>query len=908
MKSNKSLGLGARSLAWASIAASAAASSAASAWPTPAPAAGGGWNSAGNHRFRIDAAAGTAPGATVRADVPWRRRDTYYGVADTFVVSGAADATAPLVARCFRNDSSLTASSAEFTFAADAGAGPYFLYFLPFSTCEYAGGACQYSADVSYARRAHCADAPWWPAGAAPAAAAAVTYEAVTDFDAFTDMEAPMSPDEFAAFLAGASRVAPPPLGALLVAEGPLNSARLWGANYGAAAPAPAAGAAAAAAPPPQPFCDYCAPCGAWYLKTGGVPSKTSGWDHGDQDRCCSTDATDCVWFPSEAACQAFDPDSCRACAAGEDDLGCPSWSSGGGGGGGGSVPLPAKYLGVAPDALARLSATLAPNSNFSFQALVVTPANATVAVLSVAPQPPAVPGVRFECFSTQGVDYWGRDFSPPVAVSGLLPLWLGAFVDRAAPAGAYNVTFLVELAGADGGNASLPLTLELTVTADAPLPDGSDSLPRVHWLNSRLGNDDTSVPRPFTPISSNASTLPAAFAMHGKIVEVGASGLPAAVTTFGASASPPIDALGGTSVLAPQGVSCAVSLNGGANLSFSSWATTAFAGNGSAYEWAAESRDTTGAVTLAVAGSVDATGYVSLAVSLAPGAALAPSDTLAFFLTVPAAPANAIYGMGLGRHGGRLATLFPSPSAPFIDWRWDGVNGNNGVWVGSTTGGALLKLKGDDPLWQASVPYDSNAAPPAPPNWSNAGAGGLRLSREGVAEGFSGAFAVGAGANATRTFRASLLVSPVHNLNLTHHYSLRYAQLEGPANYTFLAEHGASVVNMHQGNVVNPFINYPYMTNDVMRETASAIQSLGMRFGVYNTMRELSNRCAETFAMRAMGDAYVPGGVAGPGADWLKEHVATDFLAAWSTPVLNSGNGFVLDAAMRVVALSRCR
>ena len=34
--------------------------------------------------------------------------------------------------------------------------------------------------------------------------------------------------------------------------------------------------------------------------------------------------------------------------------------------------------------------------------------------------------------------------------------------------------------------------------------------------------------------------------------------------------------------------------------------------------------------------------------------------------------------------------------------WRWDGINGNNGVWIGSTKAGMRLYLKGDDPLWQA--------------------------------------------------------------------------------------------------------------------------------------------------------------------------------------------------------------
>ena len=128
--------------------------------------------------------------------------------------------------------------------------------------------------------------------------------------------------------------------------------------------------------------------------------------------------------------------------------------------------------------------------------------------------------------------------------------------------------------------------------------------------------------------------------------------------------------------------------------------------------------------------------------------------------------------------------------------------------------------------------------------------------------------------------------------------------------NFSFLAAQGTTVVNVHQGNTVNPWINYPYLTNGAMGAAAGAAQALGMRFSIYNTMRELSNRCAETYVMRALGEAWVEGG-GEQGADWLKEHVGGDFLYAWSTPIppdssSNSSQMPVLDAAMRVVALSR--
>ena len=753
-------------------------------------------------------------GGLVTATVPWRRRDAYVWTADTFIVAGTANATLPLVHACYRNDSSLTSTDATFAFTADAGAGPYYLYYLPFSTCEYAGGGCEYNADVSYAQRAHCADAPWWPTGAQTVTPDAITYEAVSDFDAFTDMERLASRDEVAAFLAAAAPS--PPLHALIIAESAALSARVWGSG-GSAARATAAAVGGAVAPTPTPttpFCVFAAAAGGTYLKTGGDPNITSGWDHGVADKCCSGDPANCVWFGSAAQCEAYSVHACRACRPGDNDVGCPSWTSGGE-----TLPLPAKYLATPPAALASLAATLAPNQNFSFQALVLAPPDSLITVDNVTLVGSAPPGLTLACFSTQGVDFWGRAFAPTVVVDGLLPLWLGVAVNRAARAGVYNMTAMVSLTGAAGSNA-LPLALALTV-AGPPLADGADAPPRVHWLNSRLGADDDSVPRPFEPLRANASALPAAFSMHGKEIVIGASGLPAAVTTFGVSASPPVDALGATCVLDTAGVTAAVALNGGPNLTFSSWATLAFAGNGSAYAWTAASpSDAGGAVTLTVAGSVDFTGYISLVVTVSPASGTPANATLDFALVVPAALPNVLYGMGLGVRGGYFEKLFPSADAPTREWAWDGVNGNNGAWLGSTTGGVYFKAKGDDPLWQASVPYDDKSSPPPPPAWYNGGKGGMRVSRDGSVSGFSGAFAVGAGGPVS--FKASLLVTPVKMLNLTKHFSLRYAQLDGPANYSFLASQGASVINVHQGNVVNPYINYPFLTNDLMNATSA--------------------------------------------------------------------------------------
>lgn len=66
----------------------------------------------------------------------------------------------------------------------------------------------------------------------------------------------------------------------------------------------------------------------AYYIKTGGDPTKLQGWDGGTLDKCCSSDAANCLWFKTLADCQARLPMPCRACQATERDVACPAWTN----------------------------------------------------------------------------------------------------------------------------------------------------------------------------------------------------------------------------------------------------------------------------------------------------------------------------------------------------------------------------------------------------------------------------------------------------------------------------------------------------------------------------------------------------------------------------------------------------
>ena len=159
--------------------------------------------------------------------------------------------------------------------------------------------------------------------------------------------------------------------------------------------------------------------------------------------------------------------------------------------------------------------------------------------------------------------------------------------------------------------------------------------------------------------------------------------------------------------------------------------------------------------------------------------------------------------------------------------------NGDNAVWVGSTSAGLRLYVKGDDPLWQAGVPFDSRASPQPPLSWYNNGTGGLTVNSTGVVIAFSGGHTLEPGH--AISFAWSLLVTPVRPFNLSAHFQDRWAQLGAPGgDYTQYKEAGVTVVNMHQGNPVNPWINYPYVPSLCMTIAAVRTNSLSFHFHVH--------------------------------------------------------------------------
>jgi Family of unknown function (DUF6067) len=228
--------------------------------------------------------------------------------------------------------------------------------------------------------------------------------------------------------------------------------------------------------------------------------------------------------------------------------------------------------------------------------------------------------------------------------------------------------------------------------------------------------------------------------------------------------------------------------------------------------------------------------------------------------------------------------------------WHWDWNKGyaNNMVWVGDVDAGLQCKLKGLTDSW------DLFHLAAIPDSWSNGGLGGCNITDQSpetvLLSAYSGPRLVAAGQKLQ--FNFGLLITPVKPLDPAH-WSQRY-------DHEFVSpEHakanGATIINIHQGNDLNPNINYPFLSAGKMRAYVKDAHSLGLKVKIYYTVRELSNRVAEMWALRSLGNEIFSDGPGG-GDSWLQEHLVSHYKPAWHTP-LSDGS---VDAAIATQGLSR--
>ena len=103
------------------------------------------------------------------------------------------------------------------------------------------------------------------------------------------------------------------------------------------------------------------------------------------------------------------------------------------------------------------------------------------------------------------------------------------------------------------------------------------------------------------------------------------------------------------------------------------------------------------------------------------------------------------------------------------------------------------------------------------------------------------------------------LLLTPFHTLDTKAQFTTRYFHAYKPVAEA--AATGANTLNIHHANDINPYINYPFLRPAQMKAYIDEAHARGLKVKIYYTVRELSNRAPELFALRSLGDEILSEG-----------------------------------------------
>jgi hypothetical protein len=487
-----------------------------------------------------------------------------------------------------------------------------------------------------------------------------------------------------------------------------------------------------------------------------------------------------------------------------------------------------------------------------------------------------SVPSFGFHSFNTRGVNWDGKDFKKFCAVpkGRVQPLWCGIEVPRDIAPGEYRGEITIAPKGLPQTRVKLVLHVQ-----DEVLEDAGDSelwrLSRLRWLDSRIAFDDDIIP-PYTPLVVNGNAV----SCLGRTMTIGRDGFPNRLSSF---FSPGVTSIGreGRELLAAP-IVLKIEEKGGTVIELQGKGPRFIKQTPGAVAWEAESRSDP--FVLSVSGLMEFDGFVEFKVGLEAKSALEVKDIR---LEVPLLKEAARYMMGLGFKGGLRPGRF--------DWKWDQKKNQDALWVGDANAGLQVSWRDENYSRPLNTNFYLSKPLNLPPSWWNEGKGGCWIGEEGpgvvLLTAFSGPRQIRAGERLH--FHFNLLLTPFKPLDPASHFATRFYHAFKPVAEVALT--GANTINVHHANEINPYINYPFLRPSGMKKYIDEAHACGMKVKIYNTIRELSNRCAELFALRSLGDEiFSPG--PGSGFSWLQEHLVSDYIAAWFVPglqdaaIINSG------------------
>ena len=465
-------------------------------------------------------------------------------------------------------------------------------------------------------------------------------------------------------------------------------------------------------------------------------------------------------------------------------------------------------------------------------------------------------------CFNTGGIDETGRTFTKKVSVEAgtVQPLWIGVLVPKDQPAGLVEGTVVVS-----AGGTYQPVRVKLQVDDAIAVNHGFDEpemMTRLAWLNSTAGTDPDFIIQPFTPVEIGGADGHE-LSVLGRSIILGASGLPERISSY---FTPEVTLGPRPQPVLARPLRLDVMVGGAPEPFRANGFTVRRDGRGRA-SWSAESRS--GRARMTIAGALEYDGMLEYRIDVQ---ALKDIDIDDVVLPVSMVPEAAEYMLGLGRRGGRRPER--------IDWTWRVENHQEGVWLGGINRGLQYVLRDNNYERPLNTNFYQSKPLNLPPSWYNDGRGGIRIEttpQAVTATNYSGPRRLAAGA--TLHFNVRFLLTPFKPIDTTTHFNTRFVHKYVPVDEVKAA--GGTVVNIHHANEINPYINYPFFNLDKQTAYIEEAHAKGIKVKLYDTIRELTYRAHELFALRSLGDEILNDGKGG-GHSWLQEHLEDRYYSAW--------------------------
>lgn len=481
-------------------------------------------------------------------------------------------------------------------------------------------------------------------------------------------------------------------------------------------------------------------------------------------------------------------------------------------------------------------------------------------------------------CFNLEGRSSAGESFKKEVRIDkgAVQPLWFGMLIKEDAP---HEVEGEIVLSSDDGEKQRIKILL--TPSGNPIKNYGVDEdwrLSRLLWLNSAIEQNEE-VTKGYLPIKWDNQK----FSILGREVVLGKSGLPSQINSFFDSGNMHLNSI--SEPILSDEIKFEVETADGKLIELAFGKIKLIKQTPRRVIW--EVKHHSSLVTLLIRGEASCEGAINYKMEICSEKGLKINDVR---LKVPMTAEKSSYLMGMGKEGG----IRPQEWR----WKWDVEKSQDMVWVGGVNGGLALKLKGENYRKQLVNIYYPYGKLNLPLSWGNNNLGGcdvFSFNGGALIKAYSGQRSMNKGE--TLHFDFELLITPFKLLTTKALFTERYyhnSSSDLADSYLKEATNvGANMIVLHHKKDLNPFINYPYLTDNEPRLTnyVSQIHQSGKQVGLYYTTRELTVNAPEIWAFRSLnGEVIYPG----PGKNvrtvvnpegphpWLINRFKENFIPAW--------------------------